>query len=165
MTCREARTDLALFAGGDLDDRTRVRELRQHVASCPGCKGHYQSLKSTLKTLGGVGAVDAFASSTWESQHSLWPSIRRELARPPAQFSASVAFKQLRHWTPFAAMTAACVLMFVALDRFGSPREEVSTRGLGAHPPVALQPHEEPRSGSESESRPPQTPPRVQPQF
>lgn len=155
MTCRDVQSDLALFAGGDLEDRTRVRDLRQHVAGCPVCKARYQSLKSTLKTLGNVGPAEGLASATWVGQASLWPGIRRELARPPVPFSAARALGQLRHWTPFAAMTAACVLMLVTLNQFSAPREQpVSSRGLGTQPPLALQPADTPRSPSESEREP-----------
>jgi len=142
MNCREARADIALFAGGDLDDRARVRELRQHVHGCPECRAHYDAMKSSLKSLAALIPLDAAA--TWESGGSLWPSIRRELVKPPQTLTAAQAISQLKNWTPFAAMTAACVLMLVALGQFGAqPEQPVSSRGLTTHPPMALHPTEE----------------------
>lgn len=155
MNCREARADIALYAGGDLDDRDRVRELRRHVGECPDCRTHYHGLKSSLKLLGGLAPLESGAA-TWQSAGSLWPAIRKELARPPEALTAAQVFKQLRNWTPFAAMTAACLVLLVALGRNGSPREQpVTNRGL-TRPPIALQtPPSEPRprpEHSESES-------------
>ena len=156
MNCREARADIALFAGGDLDDRAQVRELRQHVHGCPECRAHYDAVKASLKSLAALAPLDAAA--TWESGGSLWPSIRRELAKPPQALTAAQAVNQLKNWTPFAAMTAACVLMLVALGHFGAqPEQPVSSRGLTTHPPLALQPaeeHEEPKPLKHTEEHP-----------
>ena len=143
MNCREAQAEIALYAGGDLDDRARVRDLRQHVRQCGKCRAHYDSMKSTLKSLAAVGP--ASSAATWERAGSLWPSIRREIAQPPQTLTTVQAVNQLKNWTPFAAMTAACVLMLVALGQFGAPPDEpVSGRGMAPHPPMVLQMDDEP---------------------
>ncbi|MFV0442394.1 MAG: anti-sigma factor family protein [Planctomycetaceae bacterium] len=151
MTCREARADIALYAGGDLDDRARVRELRLHVAGCPECREHYQSLKTTLKTLSGLGPVE-LGGATWQSTGSLWPAIRQEIGRPPEPLTVAKAFKQLKPWAPLAAMTVACVLMLVSLGNLGTPSHDpVSMRGmLPTQPPTAMRTLAPPPSQTES---------------
>ena len=166
MNCREAQTDIALHAGGDLDDRERVRALREHVGGCPECRAHYQGVKSSLKALSGLLPLEA-GSATWQSVGSLWPSIRKELARPPETFTAAKAFNHAKNWSPFIAMTTACLVMLVALGRFGSPPvQPISNRGL-TRPPISLQtPPRDDRSASErSESPSTRRSPQPRPAF
>ncbi len=160
MNCRDVKLDLALLAGGDLDDAARVRELRRHLAGCPDCRQRYHSARTALHSLRGLKA--AATTSTWESGGSLWPAVQRELSRPPQPLTRQV-FRQLRHWSPFAAMTAACVLMLVAITFRGEPRAQpVTPRGMHLTPPATVPPaSESSRSHGESAARPP-SPPEVQ---
>jgi len=159
MNCRDARSDIALYAGGDLDDAARVRELRRHVAGCAACRERYHSLKGALKLLGSVQTPET--ESTWKSAGSLWPKIRRELSRPP-QPTGALALQQLRHWSPFVAATAACVLMLIALRGDApAPGGTVSPRGLQLTPPLAVRPEQSSRSET-APGRPP-SPPTVNP--
>lgn len=169
MNCRDAKRDLALLAGGDLDDAARVRELRRHLAGCPDCRRQYQSTRSALQSLRGLKA--AASNSTWESGGSLWPAIQRELSRPPQPLPRQV-FRQLHHWSPFAAMTAACVLILVAVVYRGEPREPpVTPRGMQVVPSTATRPESESsRSPGESVAQPPSPPeleegPKTPPRF
>jgi hypothetical protein len=157
MNCRDAKLDLALLAGGDLDDAARLRELRRHLATCPDCRRRYQSAQTALHSLRGLKA--AATTSTWESGGSLWPAVQQELSRPPQPLTRQM-FRQLRHWSPFAAMTAACVLMLVAITFRGEPREQpVTPRGMHLTPPPAVPPaSESSRSHGESAARPPAPP-------
>ena len=138
MNCRDAQSDIALYAGGDLDDAARVREVRRHVASCPECREHFKGVKSSLRTLASVDQA-----ATWQSAGSLWPSIQRELARPRPAAAARV-WQQARNWSPLAAVTAACALMLMVLNHNGTPTDQpVTGRGMTIHPPTAMRSHSE----------------------
>lgn len=157
MNCHDAKRDLALLAGGDLDDAARLRELRRHLAGCPECRRRYRSAQTALQSLRGLRV--AATTSTWESGGSLWPAIQRELSRPPQPLTRQV-LRQLRHWSPFAAMTAACVLMLVAVVYRGEPREPpVTPRGIQVVPSTSVRSESEAsRSPGESAARPPSPP-------
>lgn len=156
MNCRDARNDIALYAGGDLDDASRLQELRRHVAECSGCRERYQSARGALKVLRGAAAGVEAASGTWDSSGSLWPSIQREMSRPPQPASVR-ALRQLRHWTPFAAMTVACGLMVAAVTYRAAPRDPqaASPRGLQVGPPLTVRPESESRRSESEGERPP----------
>lgn len=153
MTCRDAQADIALYAGGDLDDAVRVREVRRHVASCPGCREHFKGVKSSLRTLASVDRA-----ATWQAAGSLWPAIQRELGKPRPT-GAALALKQVRNWTPLAAMTAACAVMLMVLNHNSAPPEgEVTGRGMTIHPPTAMRSHSEyPAAAAASDLHRPET--------
>jgi hypothetical protein len=154
MNCRHARTEIALLAGGDLTDAVRVAELRRHVSGCTECRRHYRGLKSSLATLAGSDAA-----ATWAQSASVWPAVHQAILTPPPTPAATAvqSLKNLRHWTPFAAMTAACLLMMFALGH-NQPQQPTSLRaerGMATVPEFDSPPREKsphPRSRSESES-------------
>jgi len=76
MNCQEARRELALLAGEDLGDYGREAEIKQHLAECPACRRRQKGMKSALTALSVTGVP-----ATYDSVPSLWPTIRRRIAR------------------------------------------------------------------------------------
>jgi hypothetical protein len=133
MTCREVNADLALYAGGDLDDAERVRAVRRHVANCLDCRERLRSLKSSLQTLAGSDPV-----STWVPTISLWPRVEAALRAPAPVTGRFSSLHSLRHWTPFAAMAAACVLLLLALRTDEPTTGDAAQRSVIGPPSAAI---------------------------
>jgi len=74
MNCDEVRLELALWVGNDLDDPTRIEELRRHVAICPNCRIRAKSLQSSMVLL---GATDP--DPTFDRPESLWPELNARI--------------------------------------------------------------------------------------
>lgn len=70
MNCDEVKLELALWVGNDLDDPTRIEELRRHVATCPQCRSQAKSLQASM---GVLGTIDP--NPTFDLQESLWPEL------------------------------------------------------------------------------------------
>lgn len=120
MNCRQAKSDIALFIGDDLPDRSRREELRRHVSACPGCRKHYKRLKGTLRVL-----EHADREPTYDAADSVWPELSRRIE---VQSRSGGRRARFNGWFPFVAMTAACVALVVTMNPDGA-------RGLpDAHP-------------------------------
>lgn len=86
MNCDDAKLDIALWVGNDLNEATRVEELRRHIAVCPDCRLQAKSLQSSMVLL---GAVDQ--DRTYDPGDSLWPELERRidyLERTPQRTSS-----------------------------------------------------------------------------
>lgn len=70
MNCRESRFQLALFVGGDLDESSSVG-LRRHLATCPECRDHHDSLSNLMDQ------VEQIESQSTAIMHaaSVWPQL------------------------------------------------------------------------------------------
>ncbi|QDU37614.1 hypothetical protein Mal4_19290 [Maioricimonas rarisocia] len=106
MNCREARTDIPLWLGHDLDDASRCEVLRRHVATCPDCRKYCKKVQSALSML-----EQADSESTYISSDSLWPQLSERLETSKSSRSKNVSEK----WLPAIAMTAACSLLLVVI--------------------------------------------------
>lgn len=106
MNCRQAKADIALWVGEDLQDAQQKEELRRHLASCPECRAHYKRMKRTFAVL-----ERADRDATYDSSDSLWPHLAQRISRhsagSPGRFNG---------WLPFAAMTAACAILVIVMD-------------------------------------------------
>ena len=74
MNCDEAKLEIALWVGNDLDNRARVEELRRHIATCPDCRLRTKSLQSSMVVL---GAIDQ--DQTYDPGDSLWPELQSRI--------------------------------------------------------------------------------------
>lgn len=74
MNCDEAKLEIALWVGNDLDDPARIEELRRHIATCPDCRLRTKSLQSSMVVL---GAVDQ--DRTYDPGDSLWPELQSRI--------------------------------------------------------------------------------------
>jgi anti-sigma factor RsiW len=83
MTCDDARDLLALFAGGELDEPSRLA-VEAHVAVCGPCArdlDQYREARSALASLREPGAPPDGDRAAWESvRASLFPSKSRRPA-------------------------------------------------------------------------------------
>lgn len=101
MNCTRAKSHIALWAGGDLDDR-QVAQLERHVAVCPDCREYRQRMAGSLQVLQNP------ASGESSSLHdSVWPGVESRLA-VQSQIEARRA-ERLNRWLPAAAIAAACL--------------------------------------------------------
>ncbi|CAK9106491.1 Uncharacterized protein SCF082_LOCUS49599 [Durusdinium trenchii] len=110
MNCQEAKVDLALLVGHDLEDASRREELRRHVATCPQCRQHLRGLKSSLAVLEHVDP-----ELTYVSADSLWPDLKARLetpssARPPREGGGSWI-----SWSALALSLVVCVTVFTPI--------------------------------------------------
>lgn len=106
MKCRQARSDIALFVGNDLQEPS-ARELEQHVTKCPECADHLARLRQTIQVFDQIDAgLDA------APHKSLWPGIERQvrhmrLAAQQGRFNG---------WVPAMAIAAACLMIAYVSD-------------------------------------------------
>ncbi|HVJ67986.1 MAG TPA: zf-HC2 domain-containing protein [Caulifigura sp.] len=106
MNCREAQRELALHAGEDLGDPDREAEVQQHLATCPSCRRRHAGVKTALAAL----AVPD-SPGTFESVHSLWPALRRRIARGDVSSSAGWTWQTAG---PIAAGLVVCAGLMVS---------------------------------------------------
>ena len=110
MNCKQAKTQVALLIGNDLEP-TALQEVRNHLGQCAGCRQHFERLSSCLEVL-------QAPPRAWNSEdESLWPKLSARLA------SANAGQKphRLSGWAPTLAVAAACTAMFwVASSRWSA---------------------------------------------
>lgn len=106
MNCREAQRELALHAGEDLGDPQREAEVQQHMAECLSCRRRHAGVKTALAAL----AVPD-SPGTFESVHSLWPALRRRIARGDVSSSAGWTWQTA---APIAAGLVVCAGLMVS---------------------------------------------------
>ncbi|MEW4527309.1 zf-HC2 domain-containing protein [Maioricimonas sp. JC845] len=128
MNCREARTDIPLWLGHDLDDAARCEVLRRHVATCPDCRKYCKKVQSAMAVL-----EQADAESTYISSDSMWPQLSERLEASKASRSQ----KTSERWLPVVAMSAACSLLLLVV--WGGDRPSM-TRGGAPVPQGMLRP-------------------------
>ena len=112
MKCREARQEIALLVGNDLQDAAAREVLKQHVSVCPECRQHYRDLKQSLAAL-----EQADKPSTFEVRESLWPKVSQRLQVRRQQEAAP----RPKRWWPMAAVMAACVVLLVLIQPAPQP--------------------------------------------
>jgi hypothetical protein len=101
MNCKQAKTQLALLIGNDLEP-TALQDVRNHLGQCVGCRQHFDRLSSALEVL-------QAPPRSWNSEHeSLWPKLSARLASP----AAGQKPHRLSGWAPSLAVAAACLTMF-----------------------------------------------------
>lgn len=105
MNCREARNEIALLAGQDLEDKSRVRQVTLHLHDCPDCRAHQRQLKQALSAL-----EHADGTQTYEVRNSLWPKVAARLDAPRVRVSP------LKTWLPIASFMAACLMLAFVLQ-------------------------------------------------
>ncbi|MSR58320.1 MAG: zf-HC2 domain-containing protein [Planctomycetaceae bacterium] len=144
LTCRKARRSLALRAGNDLDETSRV-ETERHLATCPHCRAEWQRLRAGQQALdlartaaidsvrpelgGAPGALNLSASrelcSSRERGGSVWPAVSRQIRAIEQSFEVRVATSMARvsapisvgwrSWLPMGTLAAACLAFVLAV--------------------------------------------------
>lgn len=98
LTCKRARLHIALAVGGDLDE-TGEAAMNAHLADCPPCTQHLQTMKSNLRPL-----HERDDESLFTLHDSLWPDLNERL---PDRSS----LRQMRYngWWAASAVFVACI--------------------------------------------------------
>ncbi|MEZ6055742.1 MAG: zf-HC2 domain-containing protein [Planctomycetaceae bacterium] len=107
MNCSDWKHDLALYAGGDLSDRTQVAAVRQHLSSCSGCQQDLKRLRQSLTALATPPRAETFDSTT-----SVWNSLSKKLRQSPQV----TLRRRLMNWqtlVPVGSIAAACLVALV----------------------------------------------------
>lgn len=116
MNCTRAKSEIALWAGGDLDDR-QIAQLERHVAVCPDCREYRQRMSGSLQVL-----QNPVVSEPSSLHDSVWPGVESRLSMQ-SQLEARRA-ERLNRWLPAAAIAAAClaVIAFTSEPAARQPR-------------------------------------------
>ncbi len=104
MKCREAKSNMALYLGHDLPDKSQWEEVRRHVSTCVACRVHYKRLKDSMSTL-----EKSQAEATYEVRSSIWPELSNRLDDQKSRPKLSN-----KTWLPMASVMVAA-LLFVAV--------------------------------------------------
>ena len=110
MSCKHARTMIALAVGQDLDD-SADRTVQEHVAACAECRRQATRLKKTLRVLRKAEDAPGFVREA-----SLWPAIAAQVeARRRTAMS-----DQFNGWVPALAVLAASALIAIFWNQSAS---------------------------------------------
>jgi len=128
MNCNQAKSEIALSVGNDLDKAAK-RQLKQHLQACAPCHAHWKVMKRSLQVL---QKRDDQAENSWHQ--SLWPILSLRLA---SRIKSQQANK-FNGWLPACAIVAACLLM-VTVSVFYPQPQSISThpRTIITHPASA----------------------------
>ncbi len=107
MKCKQARSDIALFVGNDLQEKS-AHELEQHVTKCPQCSEHLTSMQETIRVF---EQIDAGLDTS--RNKSLWPGLSKKIRHIEL---ASSQRDRFNGWVPAVAIVAACILIAVVSD-------------------------------------------------
>ncbi|MCA9074265.1 MAG: zf-HC2 domain-containing protein [Planctomycetaceae bacterium] len=117
MNCKQAQHDIALWAGHDLDDASEKEAVRRHMTACPDCRNHYRRMKGTLGVL-----EKADPPATYVSGDSLWPELASRISHTKNRPSTRQNPNGLSGWMPMLAMTAACCVLLLVVNRQPQPQ-------------------------------------------
>jgi len=105
MTCEQIQNDIALWAGNDATPQ-EAEVVRQHLATCPGCRAHAQRLKTAMAMIG-----RSSPEPTYDTVDSLWPAIARRLPQRPRKSPEPT----WRKWAPSVAATVVAAGVMLAV--------------------------------------------------
>lgn len=109
MNCKQAKAEIALWVGGDLDE-TCARQVRRHVMQCPCCREHWQRLQTGLQPLQAVQDVRPAPEET------LWPRISATL-----NAESGWRVNRFNGWVPALTVAAAILAMFALVQNSTAP--------------------------------------------
>src|SRR5579872_3777808 len=111
MNCKQAKTQVALLIGNDLEPAATA-DVRNHLGQCVSCRQHFEKLSSCLEVL------QAPPRGFNPEEESLWPKLSVRLASS----SAPQKPHRLNGWAPSLAVAAACTAMlWVASKNWTGP--------------------------------------------
>jgi anti-sigma factor RsiW len=124
MNCEERKKDLALYAGGDLEEEL-AGNLEKHLEQCDGCREELESIRSAIKLTSRFSpeppALEEFLSSV---RHA-----RGRIAR-------KLAFRYTLIATAAAVVLIALLVAPSALDSIRAPEQ---VPGITAAGPVEVE--------------------------
>jgi len=111
--CQKYRQDLALLVGQDLDVVAQL-EAERHVATCPQCREHLQSMRSGQRVLQQARTQQPAPVA---EEASVWAGVSRQMRVLDERAGRS----NWRGWLPAVALAAACLTVTViTTDMMGS---------------------------------------------
>lgn len=108
MNCRRAKSDIALWAGNDLDEPS-LFGLRNHLQACPACRSYLEEMQALMRLVDECplrDQGDEISKSAVEA--SLWPSLSARLVSLP-----SPRHDHFNGWLPAVAVAAVCLAMVI----------------------------------------------------
>ena len=121
--CQKYRQDLALLVGQDLDVVAQV-EAERHVATCPDCRVHLQSLRSGQQVL---QQARTQSPSNVAEEASVWGGVSRQIR----VLDERAGRANWRGWLPAVALAAACLTVTVITTDMLDPLRLNSSRTVG----------------------------------
>ncbi|MBT4865249.1 MAG: zf-HC2 domain-containing protein [Planctomycetaceae bacterium] len=115
MNCTRARSEIALWVGGDVDEREAV-QLQRHLALCPECRAYRCRMKGSLQML-----QEPASPTAYNLHDSVWPNVESRLSVQSRVEADRV--ERLNRWLPAAAIAAAC-LAVIAITSEPQPRNQ-----------------------------------------
>lgn len=124
--CSDLRIDLALYAGGDLNDPAQVLRVRQHAAHCPACARQVKQIRRSLSLL-----KTAPEPETYDSTTSVWGALSRQIRETP-KVTLMQRVSNWQAWVPVASIAAACLVVAFAMTNgtTRSPTGELIPEGI-----------------------------------
>ena len=116
MNCKQARANIALWVGHDLDEAT-CHLLERHLATCPPCRDHRGRMQTGLTVLTEMKCGDTVASAD-----SVWPAVSSRLSACDAALRAP----RFNGWDPAIAV-AGIFLAIVSIARTPDPAPQFRT--------------------------------------
>ena len=115
MNCRRAQTDIALWAGNDLDETDRL-SLQRHVEACPDCREYQAQMQALMRLVDECPLREqADEASKSALSDSLWPSLSSHLVSLPFRNS-----DRFNGWIPAVAVAAVCLAMLMVASPQGT---------------------------------------------
>jgi|GEM_PF-2252846 hypothetical protein len=115
MNCTRARSEIALWVGGDVDERETV-QLQRHIALCPECRAYRCRMMGSLQVL-----QEPASPAAYNLHDSVWPNVEARLSVRSRDEADRV--ERLNRWLPAAAIAAAC-LAVIAITSEPQPRNQ-----------------------------------------
>lgn len=115
MNCTRARSEIALWVGGDVDDRETL-QLQRHVALCAECREYQSRMAGSLQVL-----QEPASPAAYNLHDSVWPDVQSRLSAQ-SQVEADRT-ERLNRWLPAAAIAVAC-LAVIAITSEPPPRHQ-----------------------------------------
>lgn len=139
MNCRQARTELALWVGGDLDERA-TGELERHVCACPQCRELRERLAEACGSLRDAGRMEAFPVD----RPTTWPRLARRIEA----YERRPFAPRFNGWVPAVAVASICLAIVAIVN---TPPPGVVPQEVG---PVPVRAVSFPRSAPSARSAP-----------
>ncbi len=144
MNCRRAQSDIALWAGNDLDE-AGLADLQVHLEACPECRKYLTQMQALLQLVDNCPLRDeADEASQAAVEDSLWPSLSTKLVSLPAS-----RYDRFNGWIPAVAVAAVCFAMvLVASPPQSAPPQSTPAGSVTADEdqPELEKPFDNPRS-------------------
>jgi hypothetical protein len=106
MNCSRAQSDIALWAGNDLDESS-LSCLRRHLAACPACRGYLAEMQALMQLVDDCPLREEADQASQEAvEDSLWPSLSTRLVALPVPRG-----DRFNGWLPAVTVAVVCLVM------------------------------------------------------